>query len=126
MLAAEIGSRLGCGAYLQSLCRLRSGPFELAQAAKPEVLIAESESGEIAARFVRPVAALGLPAMRLSPEDARRVLNGSAMPQGGPARIPGERIAALDPTGALLAILEVAPDHQLRPLRVLRRLAPSS
>jgi len=124
VLAAEIGSRLGCGAFLQSLCRLRSGPFELAQAAKPELLIAESERGEIATRLVRPVAALGMPAMRLSAEDARRVLNGSPLPQGGPMRLPGERIAALDPTGALLAILEVAPDHRLRPLRVLRRLAP--
>lgn len=124
VLAAEIGSRLGCGAFLQSLCRLRSGPFELAQAAKPELLIAEAESGAIAARFVRPVAALGMTAMRLTAEDARRVLNGSALPQGGPARQPGERVAALDPTGALLAILEVAPDRRLRPLRVLRHLAP--
>jgi len=124
VLAAEIGSRLGCGAFLQSLCRLRSGPFELAQAVKPEVLAAESERGEIAARLVRPVAALGMSAMRLTAEDARRVLNGSALPQGGPARAPGERVAALDPTGALLAILEVSPDRRLRPLRVLRRLAP--
>jgi hypothetical protein len=62
--------------------------------------------------------------MRLTAEDARRVLNGSALPQGGPARAPGERVAALDPTGALLAILEVSPDRRLRPLRVLRRLAP--
>jgi hypothetical protein len=52
------------------------------------------------------------------------VLNGSPLPQGGPSRAPGERVAALDPTGALLAILEVAPDRRLRPLRVLRRLAP--
>ncbi|MBS1216687.1 MAG: truB, partial [Proteobacteria bacterium] len=124
VLAAEIGSRLGCGAFLQSLCRLRSGPFELAQARKPELLAAEGERGEIAARLVRPVAALGMAAMRLTAEDARRVLNGSALPQGGPARAPGERVAALDPTGALLAILEVAPDRRLRPLRVLRRLAP--
>lgn len=124
VLAAEIGIRLGCGAFLQSLCRLRSGPFELAQAVKPALLAAESERGEIAARLVRPVAALGMSAMRLTAEDARRVLNGSALPQGGPARAPGERIAALDPTGALLAILEVSPDRRLRPLRVLRRLAP--
>jgi hypothetical protein len=33
-------------------------------------------------------------------------------------------VAALDPTGALIAILEVAPDRRLRPLRVLRHLAP--
>ena len=124
VLAAEVGSRLGCGAFLQSLCRLRSGPFELAQALKPELLAAEGERGEIATRLVRPVAALGMSAMRLTAEDARRVLNGSALPQGGPARAPGERVAALDPTGALLAILEVSPDRRLRPLRVLRRLAP--
>ena len=124
VLAAEIGNRLGCGAYLQSLCRLRSGPFELAQAEKPEALVAAAEAGDLAARLLRPVAALGMPAMKLSAEDARRVLNGSALPQGGPTRAPGERVAALDPTGALLAILEVAPDRRLRPLRVLRRVAP--
>jgi tRNA pseudouridine55 synthase len=123
VLAAELGSRLGCGAYLHSLCRLRSGPFELSQAAPFERLAAEAERGEIAARLLRPIAALGLPALRLTPEDARRVLHGSALPAGGTPRAPGERLAALDPTGALLAILEVAPDRRLRPLRVLHRLA---
>jgi tRNA pseudouridine55 synthase len=123
VLAAELGQRLGCGAYLLSLCRLRSGPFELGQAATVETLEAEAESGAIEARLVRPAAALGLPALRLGPEDARRVLHGGALPQGGATRAPGERVAALDPTGALLAILEVASDRRLRPLRVLGRLA---
>lgn len=123
VLAAEIGQRLGCGAYLLSLCRLRSGPFELAQAAPVEVLAAEAERGDLDARLVRPVAALALSALKLSPEDARRVLHGGPLPQGGPTRPPGERIAALDPTGTLIAILEVAPDRSLRPLRVLGQLA---
>lgn len=126
VLAAEVGARLGCGGHLQSLRRLRSGPFDHAQATPPEVLAAEAERGEIEARLVRPVAALGMAALRLDAEDARRVLNGGALPQGGGVRAPGERIAALDPTGALLAILEVAPDRRLRPLRVLRSLAASS
>lgn len=123
VLAAELGQRLGCGAYLQSLCRLRSGPFELAQAALVEVLEAEAERGAIEARLVRPAAALGLPAIKLGPDDARRVLHGGALPQGGTPRAPGERVAALDPTGALLAILEVGPDRRLEPLRVLAHLA---
>jgi len=123
VLAAELGARLGCGAYLHALCRLASGPFDLTQAATPDVLAAEAERGEIAARVLRPVAALGIPALRLTAEDAQRVLHGAALPQGGPARAPGEKVAALDPSGALLAILEVAPDRRLRPLRVLRRLA---
>jgi len=126
VLAAEVGAQLGCGGYLHALCRLASGPFDLAQAATPDVLAAEAERGEIAARVLRPVAALGMPALRLSSEDARRVLHGSALPQGGPTRAPGDRVAALDPSGALLAILEVAPDRRLRPLRVLRHLAASS
>ena len=123
VLAAELGSRLGCGAYLHSLCRLRSGPFELAQAAPFEALAAEAERGAIAARLLRPAAALGLATVRLSAEDARRVLHGAALPAGGVPRAVGERVAAIDPTGALLAILEVAPDRRLRPLRVLHRLA---
>lgn len=126
VLAAEVGTRLGCGGYLQALCRLASGPFDLSQAASPEVLAAEAESGAIANRVLRPVTALGMPALRLTAEDARRVLHGSALPQGGSVRAPGERIAALDPTGALLAILEVSPDRRLRPLRVLRQLAAGS
>jgi tRNA pseudouridine55 synthase len=123
VLAAEIGARLGCGGYLHALCRLASGPFTLEQAATPEVFAAEAERGELAARVLRPVAALGMPALRLTPDDARRVLHGGALAQGGPARAPGERVAALDPSGALLAILEVAPDRRLKPLRVMRRLA---
>jgi tRNA pseudouridine55 synthase len=123
VLAAELGQRLGCGAYLKRLCRLRSGPFEIAQAAPVEVLEAEAERGELAARLLRPAAALALPSLRLSPEDARRVLHGGALPQGGTVRPPGERVAALDPTGALIAILEVDGDRRLRPLRVLGRLA---
>jgi tRNA pseudouridine55 synthase len=124
VLAAEVGQRLGCGAYLLSLCRLRSGPFDLEQAAPVAVLTAEAERGELEKRLVRPVAALGLPACKLGPEDARRILHGGGLPQGGPARVPGERVAALDPTGALIAILEVAPDRTLQPLRVLGQLAP--
>ena len=66
VLAAEVGARVGCGGYLQALCRLASGPFDLAQAAKPEVLEAEADRGELAARVLRPVAVLGMPALRLS------------------------------------------------------------
>jgi tRNA pseudouridine55 synthase len=126
VLAAEVGRRLGCGAYLQSLCRLRSGPFELEQAASVETLEAEAERGEIEQRLIRPAAALGLPAIRLGPEDARRVLHGGGLPQGGTPRAAGARVAALDPTGGLIAILEVAPDRRLKPLRVLANLAAHS
>ena len=46
---------------------------------------------------------------------------GEITSQGPPLR-PGSRIAALEPGGALLAVLEVRPGRRLRPLRVLPRL----
>lgn len=123
VLAADLGARLGCGAYLEELCRVRSGPFEIGQAVAPDALEAAAREGKLEERLVRPVAALGLAALRLRPDEARRVLHGATLPTGGSPRPPGERIAALDPTGALIAILEVGGDRRLHPLRVLQRLA---
>jgi tRNA pseudouridine55 synthase len=123
VLAADLGQHLGCGAFLKGLCRIRSGPFELAQALSPEVLDREWRAGTIARRLVRAVSVLGLPTVRLEPEEARRVLHGGPLAVGGMQRPVGSRWAALDPTGALVAILEVGPDRRLRPMRVLGRLA---
>ena len=37
----------------------------------------------------------------------------------------GERVAALDPGGELLAVMEVLPGRRLKPLRVLQSVAPA-
>ncbi len=124
-LAADLGTRLGCGAHLASLRRTRSGPFDEGQAATVEVLEAAAGAGELAARLIPPVEVLGLPTYPLSEAEARRVLQGGEV-AAAPARIgvkPGERVAGLAPDGSLLAILEQRADHRLRPLRVLRPLA---
>lgn len=121
VIAADLGDQLGCGAYLKTLCRLQSGPFTLEQSHPFDELdrAAEAEVGSVSRALLRPAAALGLPTLRLRPGDAERVRNGAALPTGGVARPVGERLAALDPTGTLIAILEVADDRRLRPLRVL-------
>jgi tRNA pseudouridine55 synthase len=122
VLAADVGDRLGCGAYLESLRRTRSGPFTLAEAATVEALEAEARECRLPARLIPPVEVLGLPVLRLAPEDARRVAHGgevpvprSRFPDG-----PGTRVAAVDPDGALVAVMELGPDYRVRPLRVLR------
>jgi tRNA pseudouridine55 synthase len=122
VLAADVGDRLGCGAYLESLRRTRSGPFTLVEAATVEALEAEAQAGRLAARLIPPVEVLGLPVLRLAPEDARRVAHGgevplprSRFPDG-----PGTRVAAVDPHGALVAVMELGSDYRVRPLRVLR------
>lgn len=123
VLAMDVGVQLGCGAYLKALCRLQSGSFTIEQAEGPDLLRAEAEDGAIGSHFVRPASALGLPTLKLQPEETRRVRNGGSLVAGGPPREPGHRVAAIDPAGELVAILEVAKDRRLKPLRVLGHLA---
>jgi len=126
VLAADLGERLGCGAYLASLRRTRSGPFSESQALGISLLEREAESGEIEARLVPEVNALGFPVLRLGTEEARRVFHGGEVPVPDSALAAGERVAALEPGGQLLAVMEVKPGRRLHPLRVLRSLAPGS
>ncbi|MDH3685494.1 MAG: hypothetical protein OEP95_04670, partial [Myxococcales bacterium] len=63
----------------------------------------------------------------LSELDARRVQHGGDVPcppVAGPPPRPGRRVAALDPAGRLLAIMDVRPDRRLHPVRVLAPVDP--
>jgi tRNA pseudouridine55 synthase len=120
VLAADLGTALGCGAHLLGLRRTRSGPFGLEHAHSEGRLAQAAERGEIEALLVPAVNALGLPALRLSAEEARRVRHGGELTAPEPPLVPGSRLAALDPGGELVAILEVRPGRCLRPVRVLR------
>ena len=69
-------------------------------------------------RLIPPVDVLGLQVVQLGPEETRRVRNGCEI--GASARLaPGGRVAALEPGGELLAIMEVRPGRRMAPLRVL-------
>jgi tRNA pseudouridine55 synthase len=124
-LAADLGDRLGCGAYLESLRRTRSGPFTLEQAAPLDVLEEEAAAGKLAERLVSEVEALEMPIYSLGEEEARRVSHGGEVPVPR-ARFPegpGTRVAALAPDGRLIAVMELRADFRLRPLRVMPQLA---
>jgi tRNA pseudouridine55 synthase len=126
-LAHDLGELLGCGAHLSGLRRMASGPFTLDQAATPAELEAAAASEELGARLLAPEQGLGLPRVRLTPLQARRVLHGGDIPvaeaagefETGPPPRPGARLAAMAPTGNLLAVVELRPDRRLHPLRVL-------
>ena len=123
VLAADLGDRLGCGAYLADLRRTRSGPFGLDQASTPATLAEEAKAGEIHARLVSPLEVLGLPALRLDPQEASRIGQGleiEAVEALGP---PGSRLLAHDAEGRVLAVLEQRPGRRLRPVRVLEPLS---
>jgi tRNA pseudouridine55 synthase len=123
VLAADLGERLGCGAHLADLRRTRSGPFTLDQAMPPETLRVEAESGELERRLVSPLEALGLPALRLTPQEVQAVAQGSEIPADGPPVLLGTQMVAHDGDGQVIAILELRPGRRLRPLRVLEPFA---
>jgi tRNA pseudouridine55 synthase len=123
VLAADLGERLGCGAHLADLRRTRSGPFTLNQASSPETLRVEAESDEIERRLISPLEALGLPALRLSPDEVARIAQGSEITAGGPPEVPGTLMVAHDGEGQVVGILELRPGRRLRPLRVLEPFA---
>lgn len=121
-LADDLGTSLGCGAHLQSLRRTRSGPFVLDQATKVERLADEASNDRLDQRVIPPVKALGLPIVQLGPEEARRVSNGCEI--GSASKLaPGGRVAAVEPGGELLAVMEILPGRRLHPLRVLSLVA---
>lgn len=122
VLAADLGQRLGCFGHVQCLRRTASGPFREDQARDAAALDRAAAAGRIADLLLPAVELLGLPQLRLGPADARRVGHGGELrlaPALLGAAAPGDRLAALDAAGVLLAVLEVGPDRALRPLRVL-------
>lgn len=123
VLAADLGAKLGCGAHLADLRRTRSGPFELKDAATPDELARQAEAGEIGRRLIAPLGVLGLPALRLEPDEVRAVRRGAEIEASGPPQAPGTRMAAHDAEGEVVAILELRPGRRLKPLRVLPSFA---
>ena len=76
-LAEDFGKRLGLGAHLAELHRTRAGCFKIAGANTLEQLSELTESGLLAQAFISPDATIGhLPALDLSADDVRRVMNG--------------------------------------------------
>ena len=119
VLAADLGARLGCGAHLAELRRTRSGPFSLALAATPEQLEAEALAGTIERRLIPALGVLGLPALRVDPDEIEKLMRGADIEALGPPQPPGTRMAAHDPRGEVVAIVELRPGRRIRPLRVL-------
>lgn len=120
-LAADLGALLGCGALLQSLRRLQSGPFQITQAFTLEQLDEEAQAKKLDALLIPPDKALQIDEITLREEAVRRLCNGGDVSPGSEfRRIPGTRAIAKDETGVPLALVELRADRRLWPLRVLR------
>ena len=126
-LAHELGARLGCGAHLEALRRVRAGSFRLEDAVPLGTVEAE---GDLAAERLLPLERLlvELPSVTLGDRGAKRVSHGNDVriedftaggDAGWDAASPACRIRLLDESGHLLAIARPGAGGALRPAIVL-------
>lgn len=118
-LAADVGERLGVGAHLVALRRLGSGRFTVEDAVPLAEAVALATGDRLGEVLVDMAAAVGdLPRAEVDDADARALGFGQTLGETGHAG----PVAAVDPQGRLVAILEDA-DGRARPAAVF---APAS
>jgi len=128
-LADDIGASLGCGATLQELRRIASGPFYIDNAVTIEQLERHATSGTLHETMITPASALShLDDYHLSSETAKRVLNGIP-PSLQEIGITGKILASSDSCrfrlsheGRVLAVAELTPQNHGFPLISLKRV----
>lgn len=122
-LAHDLGQKLGCGAHLETLRRVRAGSFvEQDSVALSEV---ERERKDAERRIV-PLEQLlpDIPAVVVSDRNRERVTHGAevAPGDGNPRSVVGEDVTRrrlFDTAGHLIAVAEVRPGGVLHPVIVL-------
>jgi len=116
VLAEDIGSALGCGAFLSGLVRLGLGPFQLQEAQTTESLAALSEAGRD--RCLQPPDRLiaSFPALTLEGSSAAGFAHGQ--PVAAPMAHPGEH-RVYDAAGLFLGTGVADGQGMLHPRRVL-------
>ncbi|QKK03226.1 MAG: tRNA pseudouridine(55) synthase TruB [Pseudomonadota bacterium] len=114
-LARDIGEVLGCGAHLSALRRVASEPFHVADAVSLEALD-RMPAEAVQARVLPADRALPhLPAIELSVEPARRVLQGQKLSDLDTAQ---KGLVRLYAAGQFLGIGELDGAGHLRPVRL--------
>jgi tRNA pseudouridine55 synthase len=118
VLAADLGTVLGCGAVVERLVRTRVGPFDLTHAV-PWGDLAALAPDALSARVLPPETALaGWPTVRLDVVAARRFAHGQAVEPPAPTRAGLVRVHA--PDGTFLGVGEgIAGGTRVKPVRIL-------
>jgi len=98
-LARDLGAALGVGGHLTALRRTRIGPFRVADAAMLDDLHTATPIDPATA------AAAVLGRLDVSADEARDLRHGKRL-AGAAARLASSRVAAIDPDGRLVGIVE--------------------
>lgn len=124
-LCHDLGERLGVGAHLSFLSRVRSGPFDLNDAITLEELEQRAEKGDF--RFLLPMthALPDWPQVKVSPLAESRIRHGNAVSASDFLDVPqtlleGEHIFLLNLEGDVLALGQMRQAGGLicQPIRV--------
>ena len=105
-IARDLGEALGCGAHLDSLRRVASGPFRIEEA------VPYPAPAELLFGALRPLEEipLDLPTLSLDPEACRTIGHGGAVPLPAEPELPAAPswVRLLDPAGRLIGVAEVS------------------
>lgn len=118
-LARDLGERLGCGGYIETLRRTRVGRFETSRA-----IDLEATPDEARHQLLPPRAAVTeLPSVNVSAAEAAALRQGkplrlsSELPASVPST-PGIEMAMFDDAGELVAVGQLDSARTLRPAKV--------
>lgn len=120
-IAHEMGQMLGCGGHLDSLVRLRSGPFTLAEARTLEELQLWKNEDRLADALIAPPDLLpDFPRAFVDDITARQIRQGRDF-SVSPFRVPegAEYVKALGPQGTLVAIGKIIIPGLYHPMVVM-------
>lgn len=111
-LAHDLGQVLGCGAHVSVLRRLWVEPFrESVMATLDQVL-----AGQVT--LLPPALAVAdWPQLILTEDQLLWLRQGRRLPGSG--QVPGQRLAAVDGNGQLVALMQVSGNGELQPQRLL-------
>jgi len=117
-LAHDLGQKLGCGAHLETLRRVRAGSFVERDSVDLSTLEHEGVEG---ARRIVPLERLlpEIPAVVLTDRDRERATHGAEVPCGETEGASTTRRRLFDSSGNLIALAELTPTGLLHPVIVL-------
>ncbi|HEV3116668.1 MAG TPA: tRNA pseudouridine(55) synthase TruB [Gemmataceae bacterium] len=112
-LARDLGRRLGCGAYVETLRRTRVGPFDAQNA-----LSLDSDASLVREHILPCASAVAeLPHLHLSADDISRLRHGQPVHCAG--LVEADEFAVFDQAQNLVAIASRADENTLAPSKVL-------
>ncbi len=119
-LAHDLGGKLGCGAHLRNLVRLRSGPFYIGDAVTiTQIEIAFRNGHWLGLIHPIDVAVLHLPPITVTDDDERAIVNGCLVPRAQEERPSVGLSRAYSTDGRFIAILYYDEEHDCwRPRKV--------